>query len=53
MLMKSVTEVKVRIESNVQVQITNMEMIKKKITKVIGKAVKTLFLKSRLQKVRY
>ncbi len=38
MLMKGITEVKVRIDSNVQMQIANMDMIKEKIIKAIGKS---------------
>jgi len=35
-LMKGITEVKVRMDSNVQMQIANMDMIKEKIIKVMG-----------------
>lgn len=36
--MKVITEVKVRMDSNVQMQIANMYMIKEKIIKVMGKS---------------
>jgi len=38
MLMKGITEVKVRMDSNVQMQIANMDMIKEKIIRVMGKS---------------
>ena len=38
MLMKGITEVKVRMDSNVQMQIANMDMIKEKIIRVMGES---------------
>jgi len=36
--MKGITEVKVRMDSNVQMQIANMDMVKEKIIRVTGKS---------------
>jgi len=44
MLMKGITEVKVTMESNVQMQIANMDMIKEKIIKAMGKSCEKYYL---------
>jgi|GEM_PF-4416070 len=48
MLMKGITEVKVKMGSNVQVQIANMDMIKENIITLIGTI---LFVRRHLRKV--